>query len=55
MTKMLIASIQVSVNFCAQIIFSADGARASFSQQSMRGDTITLHQGAGHDWVFVHA
>jgi hypothetical protein len=29
--------------------------RGSFSQQSARGDTITLHLGAGHDRVFVHA
>jgi hypothetical protein len=29
--------------------------RGSFSQQSVRGDTITLHLGACHDRVFVHA
>jgi hypothetical protein len=56
MTELLIAPIQVSADYCERIIFPADGARGSFSQQSMRGDTITLlvHQGAGHDWVYVH-
>jgi hypothetical protein len=29
--------------------------RRLFFPQSVRGDTITLHQGAGHDRVFVHA
>jgi hypothetical protein len=29
--------------------------RGSFSQQSARGDTITLHLGAGHDRGFAHA
>ncbi len=55
MTELLIACIQVSADCCAQIIFPADGARGSVSQLLMRGDPITQHQLAGHDWVFVHA
>jgi hypothetical protein len=52
---LLIASVQVSADHFARIVFPAVGARGSFSQQSVRGDTITLHQGAGHGRVFVHA
>jgi hypothetical protein len=55
MTELLIASVQVSADHFARIVFPAFGARRSFSQLSVRGDTITLHQGAGHDRVFVHA
>jgi hypothetical protein len=55
MTELLIASVQVSADHFAWIVFQAVGARRSFSQQSVRGDTITLHQGGGHDRVFVHA
>jgi hypothetical protein len=56
-TELLIASVQVSADHFARIDFPAIGARGSFSQQLVRGDTITitLHQGAGHDSVFVHA
>jgi hypothetical protein len=55
MTELLIASVQVSADHFARIVFPAVGARWSFSQQSVREDIITLHQGAGHDRVFVHA
>ncbi len=55
MTQLLIACIQVSADYCARIIFPADSARGSVSHSSMRGDPITQHQRAGHDWVFVHA
>ncbi len=54
-TALLIACVQVSVDYCARIIFPADGARGSVSQPSMRGDPIPQHQRACHDWVFVHA
>ncbi len=55
MTELLIASVQVNADHFARIVFPAVGARRSFSQQSVRGDTITLHQGAGHARVFVYA
>ncbi len=55
MTELLIASVQVSADHFARNVFQAVVARRSFSQQSVRADTITLHQGAGHDRVFVHA
>ena len=55
MTELLIACTQVSADYCARIILPADGAHGSVSQPSMRGDPITQHQRAGHDWVFVHA
>ncbi len=54
MTELPIACIQVSADNCARSIFPADGARGSVPLHLMRGDTITLHPRAGHDWVFVH-
>jgi hypothetical protein len=46
MTELLIASVQVSADHFARIVFPAVSARGSFSLQSVRRDTITLHLGA---------
>ncbi len=47
--------MQVSAVHFERIVFPAVGARRWFPQQSVRGDTITLHQGGCHDRVFVQA